>query len=378
MTIWVLTGTAWAVGGVFTWLSLFMTCHQIYKHLYHYTQPQFQLWIFRILVMVPIYAFSSWLSLKFSEYSVYFDTVRNCYEAFVIYSFLSLCLNYVGGESSFLHALTGRQHTPSCVTFTCCCKPFPYTVRFLRFCKRATLQFCAIKPLLSLVTIVLEAKGLYAEGDLNPRRGYLYVAIVYNISIGFALVGLLLFYAAAKDFLRPHKPLLKFIIVKSVIFLAFWQGVALAICEKVGLLESEEQDAGAISAAYQSFIICIEMFFVSILHLLAFPWKPFILDDGMDQPLGALQRVSTNLRSTLNPSDIVKDARHNFSSRYGDYHQATGHDNALEEDGDSDADAVSVTESDAIGQLNASLPTVSDLDNISLHSFSDLRAGTDA
>lgn len=39
---WVLTDEAWAAAGVFAWLSLFLTCHQIYKHLYHYTKPQFQ------------------------------------------------------------------------------------------------------------------------------------------------------------------------------------------------------------------------------------------------------------------------------------------------------------------------------------------------
>ena len=76
---------------------------------------------------------------------------------------------------------------------------------------------------------------------------------MYNLSILFAMLALVWFYVAAKDFLasvsmpgspallttpdvaltlltiflfdivRPHKPVLKFLIVKSVIFLAFWQ-----------------------------------------------------------------------------------------------------------------------------------------------------------
>jgi hypothetical protein len=30
--------------------------------------------------MVPIYALMSWLSLRFYNYSIFFDVVRDCYE----------------------------------------------------------------------------------------------------------------------------------------------------------------------------------------------------------------------------------------------------------------------------------------------------------
>ena len=45
----------------------------------------------RILFIVPIYAFDSWLSLLFFEqsYYVYFDSVRDCYEG-RLFSFIIL------------------------------------------------------------------------------------------------------------------------------------------------------------------------------------------------------------------------------------------------------------------------------------------------
>lgn len=52
-------------------------------HLRYYSSPNEQRHIVRILFIVPIYAFDSWLSLLFftnEEYYVYFDTVRDCYE----------------------------------------------------------------------------------------------------------------------------------------------------------------------------------------------------------------------------------------------------------------------------------------------------------
>ena len=46
----------------------------------------------RILWMVPIYAVNSWLALRFVNASIYLDTVRECYEAYVLYNFFAFLL----------------------------------------------------------------------------------------------------------------------------------------------------------------------------------------------------------------------------------------------------------------------------------------------
>lgn len=56
---------------------------QIYSHLRSYTAPREQRFVIRLLFIVPIYAFDSWLSLLLlggHPYYVYFDSVRDCYE----------------------------------------------------------------------------------------------------------------------------------------------------------------------------------------------------------------------------------------------------------------------------------------------------------
>jgi hypothetical protein len=50
------------------------------------------------------------------------------------------------------------------------------------------------------------------------------VSIVYNISVSLSLYALFLFYFATRNLLVPYSPMLKFLMVKSVIFLSFWQG----------------------------------------------------------------------------------------------------------------------------------------------------------
>ena len=51
--------------------------------------------IIRILFMVPIYSTVSFLSYLFYQHTIYYNTLRDCYEAFVIASFFSLLCAYV-------------------------------------------------------------------------------------------------------------------------------------------------------------------------------------------------------------------------------------------------------------------------------------------
>lgn len=200
---------------------------QIYQHLRWYTNPTEQRWIVRILFIVPIYATYSWISLLFfnsESYYVYFFTVRDCYEAFVIYNFLSLCYEYLGGEGNIMSEIRGKPIRSSCLYGTCCLVGKTYTIGFLRFCKQATLQFCLVKPVMAFVIIFLQAFGHYRDGDWSPDGGYIYITVIYNISVSLALYGLFLFYFATRDLLTPFEPVLKFCTVKSVIFLSFWQG----------------------------------------------------------------------------------------------------------------------------------------------------------
>uniref|UniRef100_A0A8C5Q3Q8 Transmembrane protein 184B n=1 Tax=Leptobrachium leishanense TaxID=445787 RepID=A0A8C5Q3Q8_9ANUR len=328
--MFLMTTTAQAISGFFVWTALLLTCHQIYMHLRSYSCPNEQRHIVRILFIVPIYAFDSWLSLLFftnDQYYVYFDTVRDCYEAFVIYNFLSLCYEYLGGESNIMTEIRGKPIESSCMYGTCCLWGKTYSIGFLRFCKQATLQFCVVKPLMAAITVILQAFGKYKDGDFNVASGYLYVTIIYNISVSLALYALFLFYFATRELLSPYSPVLKFFMVKSVIFLSFWQGLLLAILEKCGAIpkiNSAEVTVGegTVAAGYQNFIICVEMFFAAIALRYAFTYKVY-MDKRLDAQgrCAPMKSISSSLKETMNPHDIVQDAIHNFSPAYQQYTQ---------------------------------------------------------
>jgi len=133
------------------------------------------------------------------------------------------------------------------------------------------------------------------------------VTIVYNISVSLSLYALFLFYFSTRELLSPYSPMLKFLMVKSVIFLSFWQGgspsphassrlharfstffpyrlwsgMLLAILEKCGAIpqiNSPEVSVGegTVAAGYQNFIICIEMFFAALALRHAFTYSVYM------------------------------------------------------------------------------------------------------
>ncbi|XP_054711230.1 LOW QUALITY PROTEIN: transmembrane protein 184B-like [Uloborus diversus] len=328
------TAGAQAISGFFVWFALILTCHQIYGHLRFYTSPSEQRWIIRILFIVPIYAFDSWLSLMFfrDNYYIYFDSIRDWYEAFVIYSFLSLCYEYLGGEGNIMSEIRGKPIRSSWLYGTCCLGGKTYTIGFLRFCKQATLQFCAVKPLMSVIILILQPLGKYSDGDWRPDSGYLYITIVYNVSVSLALYGLVLFYFATRELLSPYEPIWKFCTVKSVIFLSFWQGFVLAVLEKAGVIApifssrvNAGHSAGTVSAGIQNFLICVEMFFAALALRYAFPYRVYMQDCPTDARGRSvtMQSISSSLKETMNPKDIMNDAIHNFHPQYQQYTQYT-------------------------------------------------------
>ncbi|XP_034946734.1 transmembrane protein 184B isoform X2 [Chelonus insularis] len=330
--IFLQTRAAQGISGAFVSLALFLTCQQIYQHLRWYTNPAEQRWIVRILFIVPIYATYSWISLLFfnnESYYVYFFTVRDCYEAFVIYNFLSLCYEYLGGEGNIMSEIRGKPIRSNCLYGTWCLVEKTYTIGFLRFCKQATLQFCLVKPVMAFVIIFLQAFGHYRDGDWSPDGGYIYITVIYNISVSLALYGLVLFYFATRDLLTPFEPVLKFFTVKSVIFLSFWQGVLLAVLEKASVIPpvidslGHATSAGTVSAGYQNFLICIEMLFAAIALRYAFPYQVYAagcVTDSRGRSV-TMQSISSSLKETMNPKDIMTDAIHNFHPQYQQYTQ---------------------------------------------------------
>ncbi|KAI1299244.1 Transmembrane protein [Halotydeus destructor] len=274
-------GSAWPlIAGLFAWLALGISVWEISHHLMNYNKPYLQKYVIRILWMVPIYAMNSWLGMQFPSTSIYFDTLRECYEAFVIYSFMKYLLNFLYREMEIDTVIDCKPSVKHMFPL-CWLDPLPGGRIFLHKVKHGVLQYTVVRPVTTFIALLSEAFGIYGEGSYTFTTTYPYLLMVNNISQMVAMYCLVIFYTAYKYELSPMKPLAKFLCIKAVVFFSFFQGVVISFLLEFGMITHafvviDEEDTLAIGRNLQDFLICFEMMLAALAHLYAFSHGPFI------------------------------------------------------------------------------------------------------
>uniref|UniRef100_A0A8C1B6S4 Transmembrane protein 184C n=1 Tax=Cyprinus carpio carpio TaxID=630221 RepID=A0A8C1B6S4_CYPCA len=271
---------AWFIAGIFVFMTIPISLWGILQHLVHYTQPELQKPIIRILWMVPIYSLDSWIALKYPNIAIYVDTCRECYEAYVIYNFMIFLLNFLGNQYPSLVLMLEVQEQQKHLPPLCCCPPWPMGEVLLLRCKLGVLQYTVVRPVTTVIALICQHCGVYDEGNFSSKNAWTYLVIVNNLSQLFAMYCLVLFYKALREELSPIKPVGKFLCVKLVVFVSFWQAVVIALLVKVGVISElhtwDWDSVEAVATGLQDFIICVEMFLAAIAHHFSFTYKPYI------------------------------------------------------------------------------------------------------
>lgn len=195
------------------------------------------------------------------------------------------------------------------------CSPIKLGAAFIRDCKMATMQFVVLKPLMSFVAILLEVNGVYKQGSFSPQTGYLYTSLVVNTSITYAFYYLVLFYLALGEQLKPYNPVPKFLCIKAVLFLSFWQSVVLAFLSRFQIIhEVGSWSVENVTTGINNLLICCEMCFVALAHHRAFPYSPYVgIPDPDDHRGSSSQRASLRSRSVLADHLAFGDAVRDFN-----------------------------------------------------------------
>uniref|UniRef100_A0A8B9FCT1 T184C protein n=1 Tax=Amazona collaria TaxID=241587 RepID=A0A8B9FCT1_9PSIT len=283
---------AWFIAGIFLLMTIPISLWGILQHLVHYTQPELQkpiisqpvlslesLWSFlRVIFYVPL--FLQWIALKYPNIAIYVDTCRECYEAYVIYNFMVFLSNYLTNRYPnlvlIIEAKDQQRHLPP----LCCCPSWAMGEVLLFRCKLGVLQYTVVRPFTTIIALICELVGVYDEGNFSFNNAWTYLVILNNMSQLFAMYCLVLFYKVLREELNPIQPVGKFLCVKMVVFVSFWQAVLIALLVKVGVISEkhtwEWQSVEAVATGLQDFIICVEMFLAAIAHHYSFSYKPYV------------------------------------------------------------------------------------------------------
>ena len=312
---------AWFIAFVFVALSLPITLYEVTQHLENYRAPRLQRHVIRILWMVPIYAVDGWFALRFKSKTIYFDTVREIYEAYVIYNFYTYCIVYLQEFCSpGLSYIVQRKPTqPHIWPLSIFLRPPRMGEDFLRLCRHGVINYVVVRPATSALAFISEANGVYGEGQiLNPWVAYPYLMFINNLSQAWAMYCLILLYKVMYRELAPLNPFWKFVSVKAVVFFSFWQSMAFAVLVKTGVISVNDQtwasdyDAATLANSIQAFCICIEMFFAAIAHSYAFPPEEY----NMGQQV-LPRKFSENVLELFDVRDVYQDIK-NFAQQQRD------------------------------------------------------------
>jgi hypothetical protein len=225
------------LSAIFGLISVLISFYLIFRHATHYLVPNQQRYIIRVLLMIPVYAMVSFLSIVYYKHAVYFQVARDCYEAFAISSFFTLMCEYVAPglheQKKYFRSLEpvnwvwgvffmqkctgGENHGP----FR---KPRSGLTWF-NVVWAGIFQYCLVRVLFTIVSVVAEYFHRYCEHSLHPAFAHIWVVCFEGASVTVAMFCLVQFYIQLKDALKSYRPALKIICIKLVIFFSFWQSV---------------------------------------------------------------------------------------------------------------------------------------------------------
>eukprot|EP00939_MAST-03C_sp_MAST-3C-sp1_P004313 g4313.t1 len=230
--------------------------------------------------------------------------------------FFTLLTAYLGGEDCLVDYLELKSHMSHPGMLRRCCGRINLGRKFLRRIKQGTLQFVLIRPTTAVFALLLNSMGMYKKGDWSLSQGYIYLAIVNNISVSVSLYSLVLFYRATEVRLRAFRPLPKFLTIKAIVFFSYWQGFVLSTLVQAEIIRDDDNRASTIGAqikatVMQDVMICIEIFVAALALGSAFSYRDFTDDVKARRPL------LSNLAEVLDPQDLAHDAHSTFIQPQG-------------------------------------------------------------
>jgi hypothetical protein len=194
------------IAGTFTLLSCLITLFHMTSHLRKMNQPFVQRKIMAILWMSPVYGLTSFLSLVLPPSGEpYLGILKDFYESYVIYQFLSFLIAVLGRGDRHTVVTTLSRHTdhlkPPYRWLHCLFHPRPEESNeamanaVLLECQILAMQFVFFKPATAIVGFVLEAAGPESNSG-ESQWAYFYspkfvLLMVQNISVFLAFSGLL-------------------------------------------------------------------------------------------------------------------------------------------------------------------------------------------
>ncbi|XP_063058572.1 organic solute transporter subunit alpha-like [Engraulis encrasicolus] len=232
----------------------------------------------------PVIATMSCLGMWIPRSTMFTDMTSNSYFAVVVYKFLKMMIEEVGGDEAFLRRSADKTLRISTGPCCCCCPCLPHapiTRRTLFLLKLGSLQYAILKTVLSIFSIVLWSNGNFDLSDLeitgaaiwiNPFIGVLTITALWPVAIMFMHL---------RTTLRTLKIIPKYAMYQLVLVLSQLQASIISILALDGSIAcSPPFSSIARGALISQQLMIVEMFIVTLVNRLLYrrTYEPLDLD----------------------------------------------------------------------------------------------------
>lgn len=168
--------------------------------------------------------------------------------------------------------------------------------------KWSVLQYVIIRPAVSVAGIITQALGVLCSNSYSPKYAQVYITAIDFISISVALYGLILFYSLTHHELEGKRPLAKFLCIKGIVMLTFYQEFVFSALQKYNVIKGTQYwTATNVTDGLSALATDIEMVFFAGFMLWAYP-----VSEYRDPALGKTNMFRP-LWDTINFSDFVAE-----------------------------------------------------------------------
>ncbi|KAM0799395.1 organic solute transporter Ostalpha-domain-containing protein [Usnea florida] len=267
--------------GVFTALTLILSGIQLILHATHFSNPDQQIQMLRIIALVPIFAIVFFLAGSVPSSAVYIQAWADVYESVALASYFLLLVTYVVPDPQQRDEHFDRLQHP---------EGHEGSLAWYHRIWIAVFQYVPISIIVAAATDIAQATGTYCVNGHSVHFAHIWLTVIHTISVAIAFLRLLQFYRHLRPFLTPYAVIPKLVAIKGIVLLNTLQGLTFSILTSSGAMKpGPTLSYDDIFFGVPSILICAEMVLFSVFNFYAYSFKPYTYASSTSSPNSSVE-----------------------------------------------------------------------------------------
>ncbi|XP_042570368.1 organic solute transporter subunit alpha [Cyprinus carpio] len=216
----------------------------------------------------PVIATMSCLGMWVPRATMFTDMTSATYFAIVVFKFLILMIEEVGGDNAFLKRSENKSFKISTGPCCCCCPCLPnvpITRKSLFILKLGSYQFALLKLVLTILSIVLWSNGNFSLAEVSSTGASIWINSFIGVLTIIALWPVAIMFMHVREALRTLKMVPKYAMYQLVLILSQLQTAVINILAMNGTIAcTPPYTSQARGYLMSQQLLIVEMFIITL------------------------------------------------------------------------------------------------------------------